>query len=191
MTAVVLVGMSIADVNEQHALRRQAAESGATLAFLQHGEPSLTTELTRLAAAGETTIRLEMVALTGRSPARSWMRRVAGHWLREASHRPTILIGDTEVAGTEAGMTTGRRGGRRRGVPVAGAVAVAVVLALSGCTGAEEDAAPTVERASAAPSQEDETQDQDSGQGSGSGSGSGAGVEDADLEDVLVEQTVA
>jgi hypothetical protein len=72
-------------------------------------------------------------------------------------------------------------------VPVAGAVAVAVVLALSGCTGAEEDAAPTVERASAAPSQEDETQDQDSGQGSGSG----AGVEDADLEDVLVEQTVA
>ncbi|MFC5678785.1 (2Fe-2S) ferredoxin domain-containing protein [Aeromicrobium endophyticum] len=106
MTAVVLVGMSIAEVNEQQALRRQAAESGATLAFLQYGEPSLTAELTRLAAAGETTIRLEMVALTGRSPARSWMRRVAGHWLREASQRPTILIGDTEVAGTEAGMTS-------------------------------------------------------------------------------------
>ena len=33
MTAVVLVGMSIAEVNEQQALRRQAAESGATLAF--------------------------------------------------------------------------------------------------------------------------------------------------------------
>lgn len=106
MTAVVLVGMSIAEANEEETLRRRAEESGATLAFLQHGEPSLTTELTRLAEAGESTIRLEMVALGSQSPARSWMRRVAGHWLREAAHRPTILIGATEVTGTEAGMTS-------------------------------------------------------------------------------------
>jgi (2Fe-2S) ferredoxin len=106
VTAIVLVGMSIAEANEQDALRRRAAETDATLAFLQHGEPSLTTELTRLADAGETTIRLEPVALGERSPARSWLRRVAGHWLREAAHRPTILIGDTEVTGSEAGMTS-------------------------------------------------------------------------------------
>ena len=106
MTSLVHVGMSIAEANEHDALRRRAAESGATLAFLQHGKPSLVTELTRLADAGETTIRLEMVTLGDRSPARSWMRRVAGHWLRETAHRPTILIGDTEVTGTEAGMTS-------------------------------------------------------------------------------------
>jgi (2Fe-2S) ferredoxin len=106
MTALVLVGMSIAEVNEQDALRRRAAESGATLAFLQHGEPSLTAELTRLADAGASAIRLEMLALGDGSPARSWMRRVAAHWLREAAHRPSILIGDTEVTGSEAGMTS-------------------------------------------------------------------------------------
>lgn len=82
-------------------------------------------------------------------------------------------------------MRARRRVGRRRLVPAAGAVAV--VLALSGCTSADEGAATSAGQASTAtsPSAEDEPQDEDSGQDSG------AGVEDVDLEDVLVEQTVA
>lgn len=50
MTALVLVGMSIAEARERDV--RQAGEAGATLAFFQHGDPSLVRELDRLAAAG-------------------------------------------------------------------------------------------------------------------------------------------
>lgn len=107
MTALVLVGMSIAETNARDVLESRAAAAGATVAFLQHGEPSLVDELTRLAADGVDVIRLEPVALTGaRSPGRSWVRRVAGHWLREAVRRPRILIGDAPVTGEEAGLTS-------------------------------------------------------------------------------------
>lgn len=106
MTAVVLVGMSIREAGERDALRGRAAAEGATLAFLQQGEPSLVSELTRLTDAGATSIRLEPVVLGDRSPARSWLRRVAGHWLRECEGRPTIVVGDSAVTGREAGLTS-------------------------------------------------------------------------------------
>ena len=114
VTAVVHVGMSIAEANERDALRRRAAADGATVAYLQHGEPSLVAELTRLADAGETSIRLEPVVLHGRSPARSWLRRVAGHWARETADRPTVVVAGggsgsgsgNEVTGAEAGLTS-------------------------------------------------------------------------------------
>lgn len=106
MTAVVLVGMSVREAGERDALRRRADAEGATLAFLQQGEPSLVSELTRLADAGATSIRLEPVVLDERSPARSWLRRVAGHWLRECEGRPSIVIGDSEVSGREAALTS-------------------------------------------------------------------------------------
>lgn len=107
MTALVLVGMSIAEANARDVLESRAAAAGATVAFLQHGEPSLVDELTRLAADGVDVIRLEPVALTGaRSPGRSWVRRVAAHWLRETVRRPRILIGDVPVTGEEAGLTS-------------------------------------------------------------------------------------
>ena len=105
MTAVVLVGMSIRDAGERDALQRRANQQGATLAFLQHGDPALVTELTRLADAGTTRIRLELVTSGGASPGRSWLRRVAG--TGSAGHdRPSILIGDTEVSGREAGLSS-------------------------------------------------------------------------------------
>lgn len=106
MTALVLVGMSVREAGERDVLRRRAATEGATLAFLQQGEPSLVSELTRLADEGATSIRLEPVVLGERSPARSWLRRVAGHWLRECEGRPTILVGDSEVTGRESGLTS-------------------------------------------------------------------------------------
>jgi (2Fe-2S) ferredoxin len=106
MTATVLVGMSIVEANQHELLRRRAAERGATVAYLQHGEPSLVAELTRLADQGVTAIRLEAGFLGARSPGRSWLRRVAGHWLRGAEARPRILVDDSPVTGEEAGMTS-------------------------------------------------------------------------------------
>jgi hypothetical protein len=70
------------------------------------------------------------------------------------------------------------RGRRRRTRSTGGAAALAAALLLTGCSGAQEDRAPTAEQGSSGSSQEE------------SGS-SGAGVEDIDPEDVLVEQTVA
>lgn len=106
MSAIVHVGMSVREANQRDVLHRRAVAAGASLAFLQHGEPSLVAELDRLADAGVDTIRLEPVVLGGRSPARSWLRRVAGHWLRVSDRRATILVGDSEVTGREAGLTS-------------------------------------------------------------------------------------
>ena len=106
MTAVVLVGMTALEAGERDLLQRRADACGATLAFLQLGQPSLVDELTRLADAGETSIRLEPVVLGERSVARSWVRRVAGHWLRQCEGRPTVVIGDSAVTGEEAGLSS-------------------------------------------------------------------------------------
>ena len=77
---------------------------------------------------------------------------------------------------------TGRRGRPR--ATWAGAVLIGV-LALSGCSGADEDPAPE-------PAADQGSSQDDRAEGGGNGGGdSGAGVEDVDLEDVLVEQTVA
>lgn len=106
MTAVVLVGLSIEEVNQADLLHRRAAAEDATVAYLQHGEPSLVAELTRLAEAGASTIRLEPVSCGERSSARSWVRRVAGHWLRQSATRTSIMVGDSPVTGREAGLTS-------------------------------------------------------------------------------------
>lgn len=106
MTSVVLVGMSVHDAGERDALQRRADKAGATLAFLQLGDPSVVKELTRLADAGATRIRLTAVTSGGRVPARSWLRRVAGHWVRQRVERPVVLVGETEVTGNEAGLAS-------------------------------------------------------------------------------------
>ena len=67
MTHRVLVGMSMHEARERDELQRRADEQGATLAFLQHGEPSLVAELDRLAAARVEHVTLERVALGGES----------------------------------------------------------------------------------------------------------------------------
>ncbi|MCW2807284.1 MAG: hypothetical protein JWQ93_1239, partial [Marmoricola sp.] len=49
---VVLVGMSVREVQARDLLLGLGREHGASVAFLQLGEPSLSTELTRLADEG-------------------------------------------------------------------------------------------------------------------------------------------
>ena len=123
MTALVLVGMSVTDVDRRDDLLAAARGRGATVAFLQMGDPSLSLELTRLADLGVADITLVGINLGPLAPAHSWLRRIAGHWFRERSGlRPTLdvatrlvtSLGDLEVAltdlkpisGTEPGLTS-------------------------------------------------------------------------------------
>jgi (2Fe-2S) ferredoxin len=79
----VLVGMSVREVRARDRLLRLAEEHGASVAFLQLGDPSLSRELTRLADAGGTEVVLVGVSLGTLAPATSWLRRVAAYWWRE------------------------------------------------------------------------------------------------------------
>ncbi|MET3963480.1 (2Fe-2S) ferredoxin [Marmoricola sp. OAE513] len=93
MRALVLVGMSVSDVDRRDLLAAAAQERGGTLAFLQLGDPSLSAELTRLADAGATAITLVGVHTGILAPAHSWLRRIAAYWWRErAGVRPTVLV---------------------------------------------------------------------------------------------------
>ena len=99
-TALLLVGMSVTDVDRRDGLLAAARDRGATVAFLQMGDPSLSLELTRLADAGAETITLVGVDLGPLAPAHSWLRRIAGHWWRErAGGRPEITVA-TRLAGS-------------------------------------------------------------------------------------------
>lgn len=123
MSALVLVGMSVSDVDRRDDLLTAARARGATVAFLQMGDPSLSRELTRLADTGAEVITLVGVNLGPLAPAHSWLRRIAGHWWRErAGARPTLdvatrLVTDLDdldavratckaITGTEPGVTS-------------------------------------------------------------------------------------
>ncbi|MCW2791677.1 MAG: hypothetical protein JWO76_775 [Nocardioides sp.] len=123
MTALVLVGMSVTDVDRRDDLLAAAAPRGATVAFLQMGDPSLSLELTRLGDLGVSAITLVGVDLGPLAPAHSWLRRVAGHWFRErAGRRPALDIATRlitslddldaalsdckPISGTEPGLTS-------------------------------------------------------------------------------------
>lgn len=89
----VLVGMSIADALRRDEMTAWARANGASIAFLQQAEPSLSAELTRLADDGATTITLVGIDQGPIAPARSWVRRIAGHWWREwGGTTPAILV---------------------------------------------------------------------------------------------------
>jgi len=93
VTALVLVGMSVTDVDRRDELLAAAGDRSASVAFLQMGDPSLSLELTRLADAGAEVITLVGVDLGPLAPAHSWLRRIAGHWWRErAGVRPVIEV---------------------------------------------------------------------------------------------------
>ena len=125
MTALVLVGMSVTDVDRRDDLFATARDRGATVAFLQMGDPSLSLELTRLADLGVADITLVGVDLGPLAPAHSWLRRIAGHWWRErAGTRPVVnvatrlvtslssadlqaaLTDHKPISGTEPGLTS-------------------------------------------------------------------------------------
>ena len=121
----MLVGMSVTDVDRRDELLAAARSRGASVAFLQMGDPSLSLELTRLADAGAEVITLVGVDLGPLAPAHSWLRRIAGHWWRErAGSRPTLDVATRlvtslssadlgaalaeckPISGTEAGLTS-------------------------------------------------------------------------------------
>jgi len=123
VTALVLVGMSVSDVDRRDELLAAAATHAASVGFLQLADPSLSRELTRLADAQVQTITLLGVDLGPLASAHSWLRRIAGHWWRErAGHRPVIdvatrlvpCLDDVEIAlldvrpisGAEPGLTS-------------------------------------------------------------------------------------
>lgn len=122
-TALLLVGMSVSDVDRRDELLKAAAQHTGGVAFLQMADPSLSRELTRLADTGVATISLVGISLGPLAPGQSWLRRIAAHWWRErAGHRPVIEVAtrlvtsldDIEVAlfdlkpisGTEPGLAS-------------------------------------------------------------------------------------
>lgn len=122
-TAVLLVGMSVAEVVRRDELLRTAAAHQASIAFLQQGDPSLSAELTRLADAGNESVVVIGLRLAASGPAHSWLRRIAAHWWRErAGHRPELLVATRladspdavatvaavtkAIGGTEPGLTS-------------------------------------------------------------------------------------
>lgn len=93
MSALILVGMSVGDVDHRDLLQAHAKNRGATIAFLQMGDPSLSAELTRVADSGAQSITLVGVDTGALAPGHSWLLRIAGHWWRErAGHRPQVLV---------------------------------------------------------------------------------------------------
>ena len=122
-TALVLVGMSVSDVDRRDELVAVALRYGGSVAFLQMGDPGLSAELTRLADLGVDAVTLVGVDLGWLAPGHSWLRRVAAHWWRERTgHRPAVEVatrlvtdlGDLDparldlapISGTEPGLTS-------------------------------------------------------------------------------------
>lgn len=122
---LVLVGMSAREVAARAGLAAFAGEHGASIAFLQVGDPGLGRELTRVADLGHRRIILAGVSLGTLAPGASWLRRIAAHWWRERGLEApeievaTVLLGALEpvdlslalevirpVTGAEAGLTS-------------------------------------------------------------------------------------
>lgn len=102
MKSLVLVGMSVREVESGERLQRVAddltREGGcrASVAYLQLGDPSLHSELTRLADTGSRHITLVGASLGPMAPATSWLRRIASHWWRERGEdRPVLEVATT------------------------------------------------------------------------------------------------
>lgn len=104
MSAVVLVGMSVTDVDRRDDLLAAARRRGATVAFLQMGDPSLSRELTRLADEGAAAVTLVGVDLGPLAPAHSWLRRIAAHWWRERAGARPVLEVATRLASSLAAI---------------------------------------------------------------------------------------
>ncbi len=102
--AVVLVPLGVDAERHAEDLRAVAAATGSHLAFLQAGTPSLTDELDRLAAQGVRSLELVGLGL-GAPTARSWLRRVAGDWVREHPD-VAVFVADRPVSGAETPLTS-------------------------------------------------------------------------------------
>ncbi len=89
MTAI-LVGMS-AGVDPD-ALTGLARAADAEVAFLQVHDPALVDVLTAVADRGASDVLLIGAGWAQPGPKRSWLRRVAAHWLRSYDGAPTLRL---------------------------------------------------------------------------------------------------
>ncbi|MCS3780321.1 (2Fe-2S) ferredoxin domain-containing protein [Tsukamurella ocularis] len=89
MTAI-LVGMS-AGVDPD-ALTGLARAADAEVAFLQVHDPALIDVLTSVADRGASDVLLIGAGWAQSGPKRSWLRRVAAHWLRSYDGAPTLRL---------------------------------------------------------------------------------------------------
>ncbi len=96
---LILVGMSVSDVHRRQLLLEWLRTGGpswpgtVSLAFLQLGEPTVSSELTRAVdtEAGEIVLVGASPGLGG--PGVSWLRRVAAHWWRGRPDAPLVRVG--------------------------------------------------------------------------------------------------
>ncbi|GAA2687708.1 MULTISPECIES: ferredoxin [Actinosynnema] len=105
---LVLVGLA-ADAHAREAdLGALADAVGARVAYLQLGEPALHDVLDELARDGRGRA-VDLVATPSAgtpAPARSWLRRVAGDWVRRNPDALRVRVVDRPVTGEEAGLTS-------------------------------------------------------------------------------------
>ncbi|GAA1099372.1 (2Fe-2S) ferredoxin domain-containing protein [Tsukamurella spumae] len=101
MTAI-LVGMSAGvDPDELADLARTAA---AEPAFLQVHDPALVDVLTDVADRGTPDVLLIGTGWAQPGPKRSWLRRVAAHWLRGYDGAPILRLSPQLLAAPDAGL---------------------------------------------------------------------------------------
>lgn len=101
----VLVGMSPTEVAVRSDLAAAARTVGASVAFLQVGSPSVTSELFRLQDLGATRVTLVGIGRSRLGPGVSWLGRVVDAWWREhgtgmqvaASNRLLRSVAEAEV----------------------------------------------------------------------------------------------
>ncbi|BBX18940.1 ferredoxin [Mycolicibacterium duvalii] len=105
---LVLVGMG-ADAHTRHSESALLAQHvGARLAYLQLGTPTLFEVLDDIAATtpGSAVRLLPLPAGGAPSPARSWLRRIAGEWVRRRPDLLTIEVTSGAVTGWGPGLTS-------------------------------------------------------------------------------------
>lgn len=120
MKALVLVTVGLRD-GQHHDVPQEvhvAAERlGARVAALQgDADPSLVRVLDDLAGAGAQRVRLIGVTRSGSDTGVSWVRRVAGHWVRTRHSLPAGPAFGTAVGGEEGAtgdITSGSEAGMR------------------------------------------------------------------------------
>ena len=101
MTAI-LVGMSAGvDPDELAAL---ADGADAVPAVLQVHDPALVDVLTAVADRGASDLLLIGTGWAQPGPKRSWLRRVAAHWLRGYDGAPTVRLAPQLLAAPDAGL---------------------------------------------------------------------------------------
>lgn len=108
---LVLVGMSLREVQARQPLLDLAAQRDGSVAFLQGGDPSLSAELSRVADAGADRVLIVGASLGNLAPGVSWLRRIAAHWWRErAAPRPEVALATsllTDLGSLDVLLTTG------------------------------------------------------------------------------------